>query len=187
MIELLVMIAIAGILAGIAAPGFIGFLNNQRMREATSELFNVLNQTKSRARKEKTPYFVAFRNFPTSNGFAQYSVPFPINSSVDLSTYNCSGLVWRNLGTDDFPLQFDMDKSTFATLSDCTPTTRRVTFDKNGFTFDKNGFTTDQDRRDIRFFLRGNPGSLRCIRSRYTVGTLVLLDGCPKDLDEDEE
>ena len=48
-IELMVVIGILAILAGIAIPGFLGWLPNYRMRSAADEVYSVLQNARLRA------------------------------------------------------------------------------------------------------------------------------------------
>ena len=51
-IELMVVIGILAILAGVAIPGFISWLPNYRMRSAADEVYSTLQNVKLRAVRE---------------------------------------------------------------------------------------------------------------------------------------
>jgi len=67
-IELLVVVVMVGILAAIAAPGWLGFLKNQRLAVAQSEVFLALKKAQSNARRTKQPWYAAFRQLPSGRG-----------------------------------------------------------------------------------------------------------------------
>jgi prepilin-type N-terminal cleavage/methylation domain-containing protein len=96
-IELLVVVVMVGILAAIAAPGWLGFLKNQRLAVAQSEVFLALKKAQSNARRTKQPWYAAFRQLPS--GQAQYSV-LQIPENIKISSFtssSCDTFPWQNL------------------------------------------------------------------------------------------
>lgn len=71
LIEMIVVTLIIGILAAITGPNLLGFVNRQRLTSATSAAYQVLRQTQSRAKQEKSAYTV---RLATNSGEPQYSV-----------------------------------------------------------------------------------------------------------------
>lgn len=61
LIELLVVIIIIGILAGIAGPGWIGFVNQRRVTAANELVLRSLQEAQSQARNKKLSFSVSFR------------------------------------------------------------------------------------------------------------------------------
>ena len=55
LIEVLVVIIIAAVLAGIAAPGWLAFVNRQRMTSVQNDLVANLNKLQSDAQQRRTP------------------------------------------------------------------------------------------------------------------------------------
>jgi prepilin-type N-terminal cleavage/methylation domain-containing protein len=55
LIEVLVVIIIAAVLAGIAAPGWLAFVNRQRITSVQSDLVANLNKLQSDAQQRRTP------------------------------------------------------------------------------------------------------------------------------------
>lgn len=66
LIELLVVVVIVGILGGIAAPGWLGLLNQQRVTTVRNELRAVLKDAQTRAQQRSDKYTVTFGS--TANG-----------------------------------------------------------------------------------------------------------------------
>jgi prepilin-type N-terminal cleavage/methylation domain-containing protein len=60
LIELLVVVVIIGILGGIAAPGWLGFLNRQKVNAVKTDLKAVLQQAQTRAQQRSASYGVVF-------------------------------------------------------------------------------------------------------------------------------
>jgi type II secretion system protein H len=61
LIELLVVIIMAGILAAIAAPGWLSFMNRQRVNAAQDQAFQALRRAQANAIREKRTWEVSFR------------------------------------------------------------------------------------------------------------------------------
>ena len=92
LIEILVVLAIIGILAAIAAPSWIGFLNNQRLNSAQSRAFSTLRLAQSNAKRNQTMWQATFRNTPTISQYAVHPVP----------TFTTNKAYWDNLPWQNF-------------------------------------------------------------------------------------
>jgi len=71
MVEILVVIIIAGILAGIAAPGWFSYLNSRRLDTGIDELYIAMREAQSQAIRTKRTWQVSFRE---QDGVLQWSV-----------------------------------------------------------------------------------------------------------------
>ncbi|GAB6142928.1 prepilin-type N-terminal cleavage/methylation domain-containing protein [Desulfocicer niacini] len=60
LVELMVVVAIIGIMAGIAIPSFIGWLPDYRLRSATRDIVSCLQEMKLRAASENSNTVVIF-------------------------------------------------------------------------------------------------------------------------------
>jgi prepilin-type N-terminal cleavage/methylation domain-containing protein len=92
LIEILVVIAIAGILAAIAAPSWLAFINRQRLSTSYSTAYTAIRSAQSNAKRDKLMWQVSFRN--TSNT-AQWVV-HPTPPSAMTAAY------WDSLPWQDF-------------------------------------------------------------------------------------
>ena len=91
LIELLVVMAMIGILAAIAAPSWLGFVNNQRLNSAQSRAFSTLRLAQSNAKRTQVMWQVTFRNAPN---IAQYAI-HP-DSTVTNTKEDWDNLPWQN-------------------------------------------------------------------------------------------
>jgi len=71
LIEVLVVVAIVGILSAIAAPSWLAFTNNQRLRAANGKVYSAIAEAKSKAKLDKVTVFAEFRQ---NGDQAEYSV-----------------------------------------------------------------------------------------------------------------
>jgi len=91
LIEVLVVMAMIGILAAIAAPSWLGFVNNQRLNATQSRAFSTLRLTQSNAKRTQTMWQATFRNTPN---FSQYAIhPDSVATSTKADWDN---LPWQN-------------------------------------------------------------------------------------------
>ncbi len=89
LIELLVVVIIIGILAAIAAPGWLGFVNQRRVSAANEVVFRALQEAQSLAKNKKLSYSVAFDIKNDVPALAVYQ-----------SGTTPSDAEWRSLGKD---------------------------------------------------------------------------------------
>ncbi len=67
LLELIVIVLILGILASIAAPGWLGFINRQRVRTVNDRVFQSLRLAQSEAKRTKRDVTVTFFNTPATD------------------------------------------------------------------------------------------------------------------------
>ncbi len=86
LIELIVVMLMVGILAAIAAPGWVGFTNRQRVNKANDVILAALQDAQRQAKKKKLSYSVSFKIESGITKIALYQGTTSTN--------------WRNLGED---------------------------------------------------------------------------------------
>jgi|JFJP01.1.fsa_nt_gi prepilin-type N-terminal cleavage/methylation domain-containing protein len=91
LLELLVVIAMVGILSAIAAPGWLSFANNQRLNSAQSQAFTTIRLAQSNAKRSQTNWQATFRNSPK---ISQYAVHPVLSDSATEAEWNA--LPWQN-------------------------------------------------------------------------------------------
>jgi len=92
LLEILVVIAIIGILAAIAAPSWLGFVNNQRLNATQSRTVSILRLAQSNAKRSNTMWQASFRNTPNVSQYAVHPAP----------TANTNQAYWNNLPWQNF-------------------------------------------------------------------------------------
>ncbi|MEA5600954.1 type II secretion system protein [Nostoc sp. UHCC 0252] len=93
LIELTVVLLLVGILAAIAAPGWVAFVNRQRLNKAQDAVFASIQQAQQTAKKNKLSYSVSFTTDSTTN-LVKVAV-YPSSSAILLSDNR-----WQSLGGD---------------------------------------------------------------------------------------
>lgn len=103
LIEMLVVVLIIGVLATIAAPGWLGFVSQRRVNAASDVLLRSIQEAQSQAKNKKVSYSVAFRSppdeVPQVAVYPTQSVDANGNSSY-INPNNLDDISWRNLGGD---------------------------------------------------------------------------------------
>ncbi len=105
LLELLVVVMLAGIIAAIAAPGWLSFTNQRRVGAANDAVLRALQDAQSQAKTKKVSYSVSFRNeLGKAPEVAVYpsKVPTPGNPAAlqDVDPYDTATdfNYWRPLG-----------------------------------------------------------------------------------------
>ena len=63
LLEILVVLALVGILGAIASPSWVGFSINQSLNSAQSRAFSNLRSAQSSAKRDQVDWQASFRNF----------------------------------------------------------------------------------------------------------------------------
>lgn len=74
LIEVLVVIIIAGILSAIAAPSWLGFVQTQQLNKANDTVLAALQEAQRQAKKSKRSYSVSFRTNQNNENIVEYAV-----------------------------------------------------------------------------------------------------------------
>jgi prepilin-type N-terminal cleavage/methylation domain-containing protein len=61
LIELLVVILMIGILSAIAVPGWVGFINNQSLRDTQGKIYRAMQAAQSKAKADRTAWQVSIK------------------------------------------------------------------------------------------------------------------------------
>lgn len=160
LLELLVVVLMAGILAAIGAAGWVSFLNRQRINTAAEEAVQAIRQAQFKAQQERRNYRVAFQ---VTNNQAQFSV-YPGDTPG----------TWENMEEDviiDTNLQFAEDASTY----------RYLEFDHQGFVASNlTGLSNDDETNanDAIAFKIPNETRNKCVRVMTLLGSLRIDENC---------
>jgi prepilin-type N-terminal cleavage/methylation domain-containing protein len=90
-LEMIVVALMVGILAAIAAPGWLGFVNRQRVNQANDAVLSALQQAQRQAVRTKVEHSVTFRNNNDIPEVAIHQGAIP-NTPADWNKLN-----WQNL------------------------------------------------------------------------------------------
>ncbi|WP_308189175.1 prepilin-type N-terminal cleavage/methylation domain-containing protein [Nostoc mirabile] len=98
LIELIVVILIIGILAAIAAPSWLAFVNRQQINKANDAVFAALQEAQREAKKEKLSYSVSFQKNSTTENTEVAIYRTKKGDGSDLPFNQIS--TWKLLGAD---------------------------------------------------------------------------------------
>ncbi|WP_414549617.1 Tfp pilus assembly protein FimT/FimU [Anabaena sp. CCY 0017] len=164
MLEVIVVAVIIGILAAIAAPGWLGFVNRQRLNKANDAVLGALQQAHRQAIRTKRDYSVSFRTDGDTPQFAIYQGKPPITPSN-----------WRNLGEDVGIKPGEVLLSNI--VSDAAPKT--ITFDYMGTLPLNTDFGTPPDGSTeapglkIVVAVPSNSNMKRCVIVKTLLGSMI--------------
>lgn len=99
LVEMLVVIAIIGILSAIATPSWLAFLKRQRLNAAQAEALSVMRQAQVNARAEKRIWQASFRKYSDRVQWAVHPESLPSEN-----------LNWNDLLGEDAD-QIDLDQN----------------------------------------------------------------------------
>jgi len=119
MIEVLVVVLIVGILAAIASPSWLAFINQQRVNKANDAVLSALYSAQGEAKKTKFSYSVSFLSnqgkVPQVAVYPANSNPIWTNLGGDIALQPGQVLLYTNLGTT--PNKVDPAGTSLATTS----------------------------------------------------------------------
>ncbi|MDM3856957.1 MAG: prepilin-type N-terminal cleavage/methylation domain-containing protein [Aphanizomenon gracile PMC649.10] len=96
LIEMIVAMLMIGILSAIAAPGWMGFINQKRLNQVSNGVVSVIQQTQSQATKTKRTYSISFR---INSGIPEYRIYQGTPSTTNPSSgWTTSSSGWTTLG-----------------------------------------------------------------------------------------
>ncbi|MFP5272236.1 pilus assembly FimT family protein [Coleofasciculus sp.] len=191
LLELIVVVLMIAILSAIAAPGWLAFVNRQRVAKVNDGVWSALQEAQQEAKRTQLSYSVSFRNpAGTLPQVAVYPTEDRAGQAINLAN---NSNTWKPLsqGLDIKPEQvtlcsnIDSSKANKkANNSDCSFTTARtITFDYQG-----NLGTVDGQDPDIGDGIsitvavpksNGDPieSTARCVVVKTIIGSMALEQG----------
>ncbi|MCP2730534.1 pilus assembly FimT family protein [Limnofasciculus baicalensis] len=115
LIEIIIIVAIVGILSTIIAPSWLSFIDRQRLNTAQDQVYRAMQEAKSNATKDKITWQASFRE---ENGVTQWA--------VHPETLVPAAAIWYNFNSN-----IRIDQETTRKLSNGV---RQVEFDYKGNT-----------------------------------------------------
>ncbi len=98
LIELIAVVLMIGILAAIAAPGWLAFVNRQQLNKANDAALAALQEAQREAKKKKLSYSVSFRKVNTTQN-VEVAI-YPTKKSDGSNFTDAEIPTWKPLGTD---------------------------------------------------------------------------------------
>jgi prepilin-type N-terminal cleavage/methylation domain-containing protein len=174
LLEVLVVIAMIGILFAIAAPSWETFLSRQRVSAAREEVLQVLRQTQTAARNSRSSRVVAFEI--NAGGRHRIGVaPYTPNTALPLAPANFK---WETVG-DESPAD-SLNMFVGAGAPPAASTTRQIVFDANGAVAQPPVVPGAQAMPFYITLARSSPdaqGSNRCLVLQTLLGSTRLDEG----------
>ncbi|MFE1747595.1 Tfp pilus assembly protein FimT/FimU [Coleofasciculus sp. H7-2] len=164
MIELLVVIIIIGVLSAIAAPGWLAFVNRQRMNAVNDSVLRGLQEAQREAKRTKLSYSISFKTLP--NQLPKFVV-YPAGTTP--------------LTASTPPADNDPRWKTLAENQDIKPDQIKVIASPNSFTFDYQGRVSDLNNLPapepdpllkVTVSVANSSSVKRCVKVRTLVGTI---------------
>lgn len=78
--EVMVVVLIIGILAGVAAPGWLAFTNRYRLRSSTDRIYQTMRKAQSNATRDKTAWQANFQE--TTNDDGQIVIRYALHQAA---------------------------------------------------------------------------------------------------------
>lgn len=132
LIELLVVIVIVGVLGSIAAPGWLSYLNRQRVRSVQIDLKGILQQAQTKAQQRSTSYSIVLGSTPdgpTAALSTAGSVAIPTLLGSNTANIQLSEFVGTAAATDHLKFNYRGNVS-----DDSIPFVIKITSDNNAAT-----------------------------------------------------
>ncbi|MEG4853080.1 type II secretion system protein [Microcoleus sp. B5-D4] len=126
LLEVLVIALIVGILSSIAAPGWLGFINRQRVRTVNDRVLQTLRTVQSEAKRTKSDRVITFSNITTAPfdpPTATINTAPPQTSPLQTVTFNGGGEIKQG--------QVKLSAASCPPNAQCTAATS-LTFNYNG-------------------------------------------------------
>jgi type II secretory pathway pseudopilin PulG len=136
LIEALVVVIMVAALAAIAAPSWVGFLNNQRVGTARSQIADTLRKAQDEAKRTKAPRAIVFDN-NTNNRPRMAIVPLIPGASATGSRVvaPASAGAWIQIGNSELKantVQISTRIQGGSTTVPTPSTVASISFDENG-------------------------------------------------------
>ncbi|MEH1993646.1 pilus assembly FimT family protein [Nostoc sp.] len=96
LIELIVVLLLIGILAAIAAPSWLAFVNRQQINKFNDAVYAALQEAQREAKNKKLSYSVSFRKNSTTQEVAIFPTKKSDGSYLPIAEIS----TWKPLGTD---------------------------------------------------------------------------------------
>jgi prepilin-type N-terminal cleavage/methylation domain-containing protein len=158
LLELLVVVVMIGILAALGIPSWIFLINNSKVSNAQSEVFQAMRDAQSKAKLRKTTWESRFQNAQNANG--ESVIQWSVNSASGSPT-------WRTIsspGVQIDPALTNLDESGGSWS---------VKFNDKGQVEDS---TLDENGKKITVVMGNGGGRKKCVFVKTILGALKTAE-----------
>ncbi|NEP63752.1 MAG: type II secretion system protein [Symploca sp. SIO2G7] len=163
LLEALVVVIMVGILAAIAGPGWLAYLNKRRVVTTRDDIYQAILQAQTQAKQKSVSYSVSFRTStqPDTPGFLEWSVYPSAAASTAWETAK-SGTV-------------EVDTACAGAVDPITDSTQKFEFDYKGNVTD-NSMSTLYLASDTGNFTGDDDPTLRAVHMQTLIGAIRKVD-----------
>ncbi len=179
LIEVLIVVVIIGILSSIAAPGWLGFVNQQRVNKANEVVLRGLQSTQSEARRTKLKYSFALRM--EAGKVPEFAIfPDPTGTTVPSSWKSIGAEIGLSAGQVMVATNLNGQNQSTGTLTAANATpVGRITFDHTGV-LQSSSRSPDVDLLLVTAQPGSTdeaPGTRRCVKITTLLGSIETYRG----------
>lgn len=176
LLEVLIIVVILGILATIATPAWLSFMNRQRLNRSGEQLLQALRLAQGEAKRSGTYQEVRFNMATDPPRFAVVKVNTQYNPGVTLSLVPSSQInTWEAFGNDEI-------QAGITSLSENNPNSDSIIFGPRGEVARTTIAPTNSNLPFIvTLALRRSPNVKRCVRVESLLGAISMGENnaCP--------
>jgi prepilin-type N-terminal cleavage/methylation domain-containing protein len=159
LIEVLVVVIMIGVLAAIAGPGWLAFMNRQRLNAANDQVLQAIRQAQAEAKRTHSNREVRFDTDPT-NPPRVAVLPVPTSGAIPLGQISN----WQTLGQGEI-------KPGILSLGITPNNVDSIVFNAQGVVSSPS--ITDAQPFTARVSLNNAPGVQRCVRVHTLLGAMT--------------
>ncbi len=191
LIELLVVVIMMGILATIAAPSWLGFINQRRVNAANEVVLRALQEAQSQAKNRKLSYSVSFRtrdDVPEIAIYQRDTTPSGAqwrSLAKELSMKPKQIILGTNLNGENEKQEGSINYIIVNSTNDSSRPSNKITFDHLGALDTANSDDPDTELLIAVAIRKGDDAiesTMRCVRVTTLLGSLKTGRGkseCP--------
>jgi prepilin-type N-terminal cleavage/methylation domain-containing protein len=160
LLELLVVVVMIGILAALGIPSWMFLINNNKVSNAQSEVFQAMRDAQTKAKVRKTTWAARFQNAQNASG--ESVIQWSVNSAS-------GGPIWQTIsspGVQIDPALTDLDQSDGSWL---------VQFDYKGEV--RKPDPLGENGKKITVVIGNGGGRKKCVKVMTILGALKTAEG----------
>jgi prepilin-type N-terminal cleavage/methylation domain-containing protein len=177
LLEVLAVVTMIGVLAAIAVPSWVAFLDRQRLNSANNQVYQAMRQAQSQARQNRETWQASFRTY---NGTVQWAI-----HSADRIKIPLAKIPWQNFSGEKIGTSIQIITGTNGTNLLNPDGFYQILFNHKGCPISSNGNTCTSSglnfpssvtptQKSPRIILAKKDGSLvrRCVILKTPLGAM---------------